>query len=183
VPPATPGDQDDFLIRADKNPNTRGAELLGLDGDAAAVLAAARAGRISTLLVFHHDLLASGWPAAEVREALSRVATLVYVGTNANATSALAHLVLPSAAWVERDGTFTNFEGRVQRFRAALEPFGESRPDWQWLGQLLVALGGEAAGERAERWFRALTAAVPAFAGLSYQVIADEGAMTAKAPA
>ena len=183
VPPATPGDQDDLLIRADKNPNTRGAELLGLDGDAETMLIAARAGRISTLLVFHHDLLASGWPAADVREALGRVETLIYVGTNANPTSALAHLVLPSTAWVERDGTFTNFEGRVQRFRVAVEPLGESRPDWQWLGLLIVLLDGEATGERAERWFRALSATVPAFAGLSYQTIADEGAMiTTKAP-
>jgi predicted molibdopterin-dependent oxidoreductase YjgC len=129
------------------------------------------------LLVFHHDLLASGWPAADVREALARVETIVYAGTNANATSVLAHHVLPSATWVERDGTFTNFEGRVQRFRASVEPLGQSRPDWQWLGQLLGALGGEVAGDRAERWFRALTAAVPAFAGLSYQGLADEGKM------
>ena len=44
--------------------------------------------------------------------------------------SAAAHLVLPSAAYVEREGTFTNFEGRVQRFRTALDALGEARPDW-----------------------------------------------------
>jgi NADH-quinone oxidoreductase subunit G len=178
VPPAVPGDQDDLLIRADKNPNTRGAELIGLDGDAAAILAAARAGTIATLVVFHHDLLASGWPAGEVREALARVETLIYVGTNANATSALARYVLPSAAWVERDGTFTNFEGRVQRFRAALSPLGEARPDWQWLGPLVV----QEPARRAEHWFRALASAVPAFASLSYQTIGDEGAVVTGAP-
>jgi NADH-quinone oxidoreductase subunit G len=187
VPPAAPGDEDDLLIRADKNPNTRGAELIGLDGDVAAILAAARAGRIRTLWVFDHDLLASGWPAEEVAPALEAVDTLVFTGTNANRTSARAHLVLPAAAWVERDGTFTNFAGRVQRFRPAVEPLGEARPAWRIVGDALAALGAPAGASRAEHWFRALAAAVPAFAGLSYAAIGDTGApvrapVTAGAP-
>src|SRR5437016_1562801 len=88
-----------------------------------------RDGRLRCLWIFHHDLLASAWPAGETRAALERLDTLICSGTNAGATSELAHLVLPSAAWVEREGTFTNFEGRVQRFRTAVEPFGSARPD------------------------------------------------------
>jgi NADH-quinone oxidoreductase subunit G len=176
VPPAVPGDEDDLLIRADKNPNTRGAELIGLDGDVEAILADARAGRIHTLWVFDHDLLATGWPAAAVAAALDGVRTLVFTGTNAHRTSARAHLVLPAAAWVERDGTFTNFEGRVQRFRPAVEPLGEARPVWAIVGEALAALGAPAGASRAEHWFRALADAVPAFAGLSYAAIGDSGA-------
>ena len=176
VPPAVPGDEDDLLIRADKNPNTRGAELIGLDGDVEAILADARAGRIHTLWVFDHDLLATGWPAAAVAAALDGVRTLVFTGTNAHRTSARAHLVQPAAAWVERDGTFTNFEGRVQRFRPAVEPLGEARPVWAIVGEALAALGAPAGASRAEHWFQALADAVPAFAGLSYATIGDSGA-------
>jgi NADH-quinone oxidoreductase subunit G len=183
VPPAVPGDGDDFLIRADKNPNTRGAELLGLDGDVAEILAAARAGRVKCLLVFDHDLLASAWPPAEVAAALRAVPTLVFVGRNASGTSALAHYVLPAAAWVEREGTFTNFEGRVQRFRAALDPVGAARPEWEILGRLLEALGAGTGAARAEHWFRDLADTHPAFQGLSYQAIGDTGAMVAGAAA
>jgi NADH-quinone oxidoreductase subunit G len=175
VPPAAPGDEDDLLIRADKNPNTRGAELIGLDGDVAAILAAARAGQVRTLWVFDHDLLACGWPEAEVAPALAAVETLVFTGTNANRTSARAHLVLPAAAWVERDGTFTNFQGRVQRFRPAVDPLGEARPAWRIIGDALAALGAPVEATRAEHWFRALAAAVPAFAGLTYQALGDTG--------
>jgi NADH-quinone oxidoreductase subunit G len=104
VPPREPGYQDDFLIRADKTPNRRGAELIGLapggEGDAAHVLAAARDGRLAVLWVFGHDLLDAGWPEAEAREALSRVPCLVFQGPNANATSERADVVLPSAAYV-----------------------------------------------------------------------------------
>jgi NADH-quinone oxidoreductase subunit G len=183
VPPARRPEGDDFLLRADRTPNRRGAELIGLGGDAAGVLAAARAGRLKVLWVFHHDLRASGWPAAEVTEALGKVETLIFTGPNANATSERAQWVLPAAAWVERDGTFTNFEGRVQRFRQALEPLGQARPEWETLGQVLTGLGGTAAGARAEHWFRELARAVPAFAGLTYQSVGDHGALVAGATA
>jgi NADH-quinone oxidoreductase subunit G len=183
VPPRAPGDEDEFLIRADKNPNTRGAEAVGLDGDAGGILAAARAGHVKLLWVFQHDLFDSAWPAAEVAEALGRVETLVVAATNASATSARAHIVLPAAAWVERDGTFTNFEGRVQRFRAAVPPLGESRPDWDIIGRVLAALGEAGGASRAEHWFRRLAETVPAFAGLTYQSLGDGGRMLAAGPA
>jgi len=163
------------LIRSDKNPNSRGAELIGLGGDAAALLADARAGGLRCLWVFHHDVLASAWPLAQTREALERLDTLIWSGTNAGATSELAHLVLPFAAWVEREGTFTNFEGRVQRFRTALEPLGGARADWDVLGQVLAAVTGEAAPVRAEQWFRRLSDAVPVFAGMTYRSLGDAG--------
>ena len=183
VPAAATAADDDFLLRADRHPNTRGAELIGLDGDAAGILAAARAGRIKLLWVFEHDLLAGGWPAAETRRALERVETLVWSGTNANATSALAHRVLPLAAWAERDGTFTNFLGRVQRFRAGVEPLGDALAGWDAIGRVLAAAGLSPAGSRAEHWFRELAKRVAAFAGLTYQAIGDGGAMVAGAPA
>jgi NADH-quinone oxidoreductase subunit G len=179
VPPAVPGYEDDLLIRADKSPNTRGAEWLGLgaagEEDAGHVLAEAAAGRLAVLWVFGHDLFQSRWPAPEVDAALARVESIVFQGPNANATSERAHLVLPGAAWPEREGTWTNFQGRVQRFWTALEPPGEARPDWAILAEVGRAMGHEWRPARAEVLFRELAAAVPAFAGLSYRALADRG--------
>jgi predicted molibdopterin-dependent oxidoreductase YjgC len=181
VPPAVPGQDDEFLLRADRNPNTRGAELIGFGGDVTALLSAARAGRIRCLWIFDHDLLRSGLPATDLADALGPIETVIYTGTNANATSAAARWVLPAAAWVERDGTFTNFEGRVQRFRQAVDPIGHARPVWDLLGQILSSLGGTPAGTRAEHWFREVARTVPAFAGMTYQSIGDAGQMLAGA--
>ncbi len=179
VPPRTPGDEDDFLIRADKNPNSMGAELCGLGRtDAKGLLAAAASRRIKLLWVFHHDLFESGWPSADVEAALSAAGTVVFQGTNANATSARAHLVLPSAAYAERDGTFTNFEGHVQRFRTAMAPIGVALPDWDILartGRALASADPVYAAERAEPVFAALAAAVAPFAGMSYRALGDHG--------
>jgi len=99
----------------------------------------------------------------------------------AGGTSELADIVLPSAAWVEREGTFTNFEGRVQRFRTAVDPFGSARPDWDVLGHVLATVTGEAAPVRAEQWFRRLAEAVPAFAGMTYRSIGDTGQVVSAA--
>src|SRR5262245_482870 len=182
VPPREAGDQDELLIRADKNPNTRGAELLGVTPgkgglDAEAMLRAAAAKQVKLLWILHHDLLRSAWPGADVQAAIGGAEILVFQGMNANDVSAGAHLVLPSAAHVERDGTFTNFEGRVQRFRMALEPLGDARPDWQIFGDLAQGLGlaDPAFAERADQVFAALAAAVPRYAGMSYRSLGDAG--------
>ena len=183
VPPRTPGSEDDLLRVADKTPNSRGAALLGCGRAGAAdgwhVLEAARAGRLRLLWVFDHDLLDSGWPRAEVEEALARVEGVVFQGPNANGTSARAHVVLPSAAWVEREGTWTNVDGRVQRFWRAVLPRGDARPDWEILAAIARAIGQDWQPLRAATVFRDLAAATPAFAALTYPMLADHGALLA----
>ena len=179
VPPRMPGDEDNLLIRADKNPNRRGAELIGLgQADGPAILEGARQRRVKLLWVFQHDLLDSGWPQADVTAALAAAEMVVFQGPSANATSAGAHLVLPSAAYVEREGTFTNFQGRVQRFRTVVEPLGEAMADWAILGRVGRALGGTDpvfAATRAEQVFAGLAGQVPAFSGMSYRGLRDAG--------
>jgi NADH-quinone oxidoreductase subunit G len=187
VPPRTPGFEDALLIRADKNPNGRGAELIGLlprSGglDASGMLRAARTGMLRCLWVFHHDLLESAWPEAEVLESLRALECLIFQGSNGNRTSPSAHLVLPSATYAEREGTYTNFQGRVQRFRKALEPLGESLPDWEVLGRIGQALGIRNSGfggrtTSPERIFVALAQEIHAFSGLSYRSLGDTGQM------
>jgi NADH-quinone oxidoreductase subunit G len=186
VPPRTPGSEDALLRVADKAPNSRGAALLGCapggGDDGRAVLDAARAGRLRVLWVVDHDLLAAGWPEADVAAALERADGLVFQGTNANATSARAHVVLPSAAYVEREGTWTNVAGRVQRFWRAVPPRGEARPDWEILAAVARALGHDWRPAGADGLFRELAAAVPAFAGLTYRALGAQGAPVAGAP-
>jgi predicted molibdopterin-dependent oxidoreductase YjgC len=179
VPPRTPGDEDNFLIRADKSPNRRGAELIGVGrAETRAILDGARQRRIKLLWVFQHDLLDSGLPPADVTAALAGAEMVVFQGTNANATSVGAHLLLPSAAYVEREGTFTNFQGRVQRFRTVLEPLGEAMADWLSLGRVGRALGGADpafAAIRAEQVFAGLAGQVAAFSGMTYRGLGDAG--------
>jgi predicted molibdopterin-dependent oxidoreductase YjgC len=142
------------------------------------MLDAAAARRLKLLWIFHHDLSRSAWAPAQIDAALATPEMVVFQGTNANRTSAAAHLVLPSAAYVEREGTFTNFEGRVQRFRTALDALGEARPDWEVFSGLAVALGlpdPALTASRADQVFQTLAGAVPAYAGMSYRALGDGG--------
>jgi predicted molibdopterin-dependent oxidoreductase YjgC len=56
-------------------------------------------------------------------------------------TAKMAHVVLPACTYAEKDGTFTNLEGRVLRVRQAMDPLGESLPDWHIMTALANAMG------------------------------------------
>ncbi len=176
--PERPASSDDFLIKADKNPNTLGATLLGLAGpdapDVRQIVDKALAGNLDALWVFGHDLVEL-FEAEKVRELSERVGLFVFSGTNENATVPLAHWVLPSAAYVEKDGTFVNCHGRVQRIGKAFPPLEDSREDWRILLDLAGLLGLTFDWSEPREIFLGLAEAEPPFAGLSYEAIGDQG--------
>jgi predicted molibdopterin-dependent oxidoreductase YjgC len=79
----------------------------------------------------------------KTRQALSALALLVVQDLFLTETADLAHVVLPSASFAEKDGTFTSLERRVQRIHRVMEPVGESRPDGDILLGLMDRLGVE----------------------------------------
>jgi NADH-quinone oxidoreductase subunit G len=174
--PKEPGYEDGFLMKADKNPNSRGAqEILACTMTASDLLAEAKAGNLKLLIVFYHDL-ADGFEAEEIDKALEKVETLIFQGITLNDTARRAQVVLPAAAFVEIDGTYTNFAGRVQRINKAVEPLGEARPDWYILRKLARMLGKTLVYFQPEDVFLDLAATVQAFSGLRYDLLGDEGA-------
>ncbi|MBI4483845.1 MAG: molybdopterin-dependent oxidoreductase [Acidobacteria bacterium] len=177
IPPATQGYHDDFLIKADKNPNSAGARLLGLfprDGSPAAEEFLLNHGPLKALYVFRHDLLGRYGEEA-LRPLLGNLELLVYQGTNRNATSRRADYVLPSAAYMEEHGTFVNFKGRVQRLFQCLEPLAQSLPDWKILVRLAVLLGLELGHSGQEEIFLDMAREIPALDGLDYAALGDQG--------
>ena len=173
-----PGSSDDFLIKGDKNPNTLGATLLGLAGpdapDARQIVDEALAGNLDVLWVVGHNLVEL-FGEENVRELRERVGLFVFSGTNENPTVPLAHWVLPSAAYVEKDGTFVNCHGRVQRIGRAFPPLQDSREDWRILLELAGKLGLPLDWREPREIFLGLAEAAPPFAGLSYETIGDQG--------
>ncbi len=141
--PNTEGSQDDFLIRADKNPNTRGAQALGFSQDAKALAELAAqisSGSLGGLIVFGQDVYAR-FAALGLKTDFGKLPWLGFIGPNHHLTSESAAWVLPSATYFEKEGTFTNFEGRIQKFGQVLEPLGEARSETQILLDLARRLG------------------------------------------
>jgi NADH-quinone oxidoreductase subunit G len=174
-----PGSSDDFLIKADKNPNTLGATLLGLAGtdapDAAQILDEGLNGNLEVLWVFGHDLVKL-FGEETVRKISENVPLFIYSGTNENSTVPLAHWILPSAAYVEKDGTFVNCHGRVQRIGRAFPPLEDSREDWRILLELADKLGLQFDWRGPEEIFQGLAETVRPFEGISYETIGTQGA-------
>lgn len=173
----TPGAADQFLMTADKSPNRRGLQALGLDGagaDGPALIERARAGALKVLYVFGHDLVRL-YGEAVAQQVADRV-LLIYQGSNENGTSRLAHLVLPSAVYAEKDGTFINGGGRVQRIVKAFEPLTGSRSDAEILQDLAQRLGAPLPAVAPAELWAAMARTVPAFRGLSYEAIGLQGA-------
>ncbi|HEX9595343.1 MAG TPA: molybdopterin-dependent oxidoreductase, partial [Anaerolineales bacterium] len=177
--PGKPGTSDDFLIKADKYPNTRGATLLGLAGpeaaDAGEILDQALSGKLEVLWVFGHDL-SDAFQSKNIAEMPQKVRLFIFSGTNANPTASLAHWVLPSAAYVEKDGTYVNCHGRVQRIGCAFPPLKDSREDWRILLGLAGKLGLPCGWKGPEDIFGELAGSVAAFEGLTYKSIGTQGA-------
>jgi NADH-quinone oxidoreductase subunit G len=175
--PRVPGDgfSDGFLILADKNPNSRGARLLGIPDDAAFDALACRitAGEIRALLVAGNAL--GAFTEGETAELLSKVPFVAQVGTSDGPVSRAAHAVLPSASFAERGGTFTNHAGRVQRFRAGFPPRGKSRNPIGILTELANRLGADWTFEDERSVFRELSQTEAPFGGMTYESIGSLG--------
>lgn len=177
--PTTRGYSDDFLIKADKTPNTLGATLLDLSGraapEAASVIDEALQGRIEALWVFGHDLT-EHIGEQKLRELSRRLGLFVFSGTNENPSVSCYHWVLPTAAYLEKDGTFVNCHGRVQRIGRAFPPRRDSREDWSILLDIARQLDHPVPWHNPEEIFRGMARALAPFAELSYETIGSQGA-------
>jgi predicted molibdopterin-dependent oxidoreductase YjgC len=88
-----------------------------------------------------------------------------------------ASLVLPVCSFAEQEGTFTNVQGRVQRFWPAVQPPPLARPAWQVLSVLLAGLGEPAPVANAGSAFLRVGELYEEFAGLTYAQLGPQGAL------
>jgi NADH-quinone oxidoreductase subunit G len=140
------GDEDALLKRREKVPNLKGWENAGFkSGSFDALKADLEKGAVKVLWVIDRDLgPVFGGAAAGL---LERAGTTILQSPFKGALGDAYQYRLPTTAYVEEDGHFTNFEGKVQAYKKALAPIGSARPDWsvfQLLGKALAAAGREA---------------------------------------
>ena len=200
-------DEDGILIRADKTPNALGAVEVGVrppDGGLAfdGIIRDIREGRIKALYLLDDDVAAD----PEIAQAFARLEFLVVHSPVENETTRLADVVLPSSTFAERNGTFTNFQGRVQRIRPSvatldhdrsldgfamsrLDRFGtqfdrwarggkrDARPSWRIIAGVASLMGVKYKYATAEDVFTELASSVESFRGLTYLKIGSKGTL------
>jgi len=100
----------------------------------------ARQGQIKGMFIMGENPLAGFPQPGLVKEALDSLDFLVVTDMFLSETAGLADVVLPACSFAEKEGTFTNFEGRVQRLNKAIDPVGQSLPDGEILLRLAEAM-------------------------------------------
>ena len=149
--------------------NVRGAVAAGLtpqnnSGDAIDILNAAAAGKIECLVLLGSDPMSDVADAGLVQRALAQVKNLISIDTMINSSNRNADIVLPAAAYGEKNGTTTNLEGRVSNVAQKITPRGTSRPDWMIATELSIALGADIGVSSLEDLNQKLVSSVSAFA-------------------
>jgi NADH-quinone oxidoreductase subunit G len=179
---ARPQKADGILVSSDGNPNTAGAQLLGIthaDPGARApeMATAVRDGTVKALLCFGEDPRHYGLTEAE----MARLDLVVCLDILPNTATKLATAILPGAGFAEKRGSMVNVQGRIQRLNRATQPPGQARDDWEILCDLLRALGADAP-QTLEGVFKEMTATVPAFSGLTLAKLGEQGVPLATGP-
>jgi NADH-quinone oxidoreductase subunit G len=159
-------------LRRDRAANVRGAELFGFErtGDATGRGGLdALAGHTGALIVLGDDL------ADAPADFGTSAALYIYVGHALTPAARNAHFILPATTFAEMEGSFTNVEGRVQRFWPGLQVPGMARPAWQILGVLRAGITGDIAPATAADAFATLGEVRGEFGGIRWEDLGVQG--------
>jgi NADH-quinone oxidoreductase subunit G len=176
------GPGDKLLISADRNPNVRGALVAGL----VAALPAAKltdlaaqidAGKVRTVVAINEDLAAAGLTAGQ----LAKV-SVVYLGTHAYATTAIARVVIPTLTVFEKSGTFVNQQFRLQKFLKAVPGAAGATDDLVVLTKLVVAAGGPTLSADLGALWKVIAAEVPALGTMTFANLPETGLLLDATP-
>ena len=165
-----------LLVSPDRSPNFRGARDMGVgNGGFDALLAKIINGNYTAAYVIGEDLVASAAQPEKVRAALEKMSFLAVQDTRLTATAELAHVILPATHFGEKEGTYTNRQGRIQKLNAAvIAPEGVMQ-DSDIFIRLLDLAGARNGFQTAGDVFAAVAREIPAYGGLNYDAIGDQG--------
>jgi formate dehydrogenase alpha subunit len=109
--------------------------------------------------------------ANNLKKALEKASFLVVQDIFLTEVGKLADVVLPAATWVEREGTHTYVDRRVQKINKVIEPPGEARPDWWIICQLAGRMGhrDKFNFSSAGQIFEEIRSCVPQYKGITYE--------------
>lgn len=140
-----------------------------------AVLNAIAKDEVKLLYVFGENPMRSDPDINHVEHCLKHLDCLIVQDIFLTETAEVADVVLPGVSYAEKNGTFSSTDRTVQRVRSAVEPKGNSIPDWQILRDVMKSMGYLADYNSAEDVFDEMRSLTPSYAGISYKRLEDSG--------
>jgi formate dehydrogenase alpha subunit len=139
------------------------------------MMPAAHDGTLKALYVIGENPLVSDPDINHAEKSLDNLDFLVVQDIFLTETAQVADVVLPSACYAEKEGTFTNTERRVQRVRKAVNPPGEARADWDIICDLAARMGYPMSYDGSQQIMEEISKVTPSYAGINYERIEHEG--------
>jgi formate dehydrogenase major subunit len=139
------------------------------------MIPAIQEGRMKALVILGENPVVSDPDSRHVEEALKALDFLAVIDIFLSPTAELAEAVLPGASFAEKDGTFTNTERRVQRVRKAIEPLGNSRPDWQIIQEISNRFGYRMDYSSPRQIMEEIASLIPSYGGITYDRLEGPG--------
>ncbi len=132
------------------------------------MIGAASQGEIRAMYVVGENPMMSEPALAHAKRAMGQLEFLVVQDIFPTETAIMADVILPAAAFAEKDGTFTNTERRVQKMNKAIDPPGEARPDWQIVSALAGKMGQPFTYESTEDIMEEIASLTPIYGGIHH---------------
>ena len=139
------------------------------------MLAAAREGRLDALWAIGEDLLATDPDSTSVRAALEACPLVVCNDPFLSPTARASDVVLPVSTWLEKDGTFVNFDRRFQRTRPVVSAPAGVRSDFEVVNDLAGLLGVDLGCPTPAQAMGECAAVAPHFGGITHERLDREG--------
>ena len=139
------------------------------------MIPAAHDGKLKAFYVIGENPLVSDADLNHCEKSIANLDFLVVQDLFLTETARFADVVLPSACYAEKDGTFTNSERRVQRVRKAVEPPGEAWDDWKIFCEIATRMNYPMGYENSRQIMEEISQVTPSYTGISYDRIEYEG--------
>ncbi len=139
------------------------------------MLPKAHSGEIKALYIIGENPLVSDPDLTHAKKSIEHLDFLVVQDIFLTETAQLADVVLPSACFAEKDGTFANTERRVQLVRKAVDAPGQAKDDWWITCEIAKRMGYNMEYKNTEAIMKEIATVTPSYAGITYDRIAYEG--------
>ena len=158
--------ENDWGVILDKEPGLRIPNMLD----------AAVEGSFKGIYIQGEDILQSDPDTKHVSAGLEAMECVIVQDLFLNETARFAHVFLPGSTFLEKDGTFTNAERRIQRVRKVMSP-KNGYADWEITVLLARALGYEMAYDHPSQIMDEIARLTPGFANVSYEMLEQRGSV------
>jgi len=136
---------------------------------------AALNGKLKALWLMGEDNVQTDPNTQHVVSALSKLDLLVVQEIFMTETAKLAHVVLPASSFLEKSGTFTNGERRIQKVQAVVPPIEGTKPDGQIIAEIMTRMGYPEPDYNPASLLEEISKIVPFFAGVKWVELGDNG--------